>query len=509
LKGRKKEKKGSFRQASCSFGLMQQFKIPHPFYYFRFMKTLKWLAAVSVLLSQFSCGPAKKTAVATEKPTRSLPTLPVSQIQIPVKLYIRPLLNQLDAGMAKEFTSEKWPDYSQPSCDFRYKYRFLRSPITFSCVNNQVNIGFLGSYQIAGSRTACAFGRQVSPWVSGSCGFGNEPLRKVDINISSLLEIFPRYEIKTTTRLDQLKPRDKCTVTLLQTDMTQEIMDSVKASVETYTINFDRFVQALNNNSMLRNWRTTGNRAVAISRYGFLNLNPMILRMSKFNYIRDSLVFSVGLSGTPQFSSDSSSIATQKYLPPFSHSENAGGISAYLNAVYDYSSLTRLLSDSIRNKPFEVEGHTFVVKSLNIEGTDEGKIRLDLSFDGYKKGTLHLSGTPVLDSARQVLSMPDINFSVESRDMLVNIAKGLFRKRILKQLKDQSVLDIAALIEKHKKDIEARLNQPVNDWLRTTGSFQELKIVGILSQKKAIYLQLYMKGNIMVSGTPPVTLLAF
>lgn len=411
--------------------------------------------------------------------------------------------------MAREFTSVKWPDYDQPSCDFRYKYRFLRTPISFSCINNQVNISFQGSYQIAGSRTACAFGKQVSPWVSGSCGFGNEPLRKVDINISSLLEIFPRYEVKTTTRLNDLKPKDKCTVTLLQTDMTQEIMDSIKASVETYTTSFDRFVQALNNNDMLRNWRANGNRAIAVSQYGYLNLNPLILRMSKFNFVRDSLIFSVGLSGTPQFNSDSIGVATQKYLPPFSHAENSGGVSAYLNTIYEYSTLTRLLKDSIQNKPFDVEGHTFVVKDLNIEGSDDGKIKVDLAFDGYKKGKLHLSGTPVLDSAKQVLSMPDISFSVESKDMLVNIAKGLFRKRILKQLKDQSVLDIAALIEKHKKDIEARLNQPVNDWLKTTGNFQELRVVGILSQKKQIQLQLYFKGNIVVVGTPQAGNLSF
>jgi hypothetical protein len=127
---------------------------------------------------------------------------------------------------------------------------------------------------------------------------------------------------------------------------------------------------------------------------------------------------------------------------------------------------------------------------------------IDVSFDGYKRGTLHLSGTPFLDTAKQVLTMPDINYSVDSRDMLINIAKGLFRKRIMKKLKNQSVLDIAELIKNNKAIIEARLNQQLTDWLATRGNFQELKLVGLLSHKNAIQIQIFIKGNISVIGSP-------
>jgi uncharacterized protein DUF4403 len=422
---------------------------------------------------------------------------------------MKPLLRQMDSLMAKEFTSANWPDYLQTACDFRYKYRFIRSPVTFTCVNNRVNLHFQGSYQIAGSKAVCAFGKQVSPWVSGSCGFGSEALRKVDVNISSVLQLLPEYQVMTTTTLEKLIPRDKCTVSILQTDMTAEIMDSIRASVEAYTVNFDQVVQSLNNNEILQQWRKDGNRVVPVSKYGFLNLNPNILQVSKFNYRRDSLFFSVGFNGNPQFSSDSSSITSPPRLPDFSNTESAAGISTYLNAVYSYQALSGLLNDSLENKPFEVEGHTFVIKDVSLGGTDDGKIRVDVNFGGYKKGTLHLMGTPVLDSATQVISMPDISFSLDSKDMLVNIGKGLFRKRIIRQLKNQSVLDLAALIAKNKLSIEKRMNQPLNDWLSTVGRFSELKIVGLLSRKETIQLQIYLKGEISVVGSPPPGKFAF
>jgi hypothetical protein len=474
---------------------------------------MRFLPVALILFYAVCCvacaGPRTTATTISKDEKKSLPPLPESKIHIPVKLYMKPLLRQMDSMMAKEFVSDKWPDYLQTACDFRYKYRFVRSPVTLTCINNKVNIAFQGSYQIAGSKSVCAFGKQVSPWVSGSCGFGNEALRKVDVNISSVLQLLPRYQVMTTTTLEKLVPRDKCTVSILQTDMTAEIMDSIRASVEAYTGNFDLFVQTLNNNEILQEWRNKGNRVVPVSKYGFMNLNPAVLQVGKFNYRRDSLVFSVGFNGTPQFSSDSASIVTKPYLPNFSNAESVPGISTYLNAVYNYEALSALLNDSLQNKPFEVEGHTFIIRNITLGGTDQGKVTVDLNFDGYKKGVLHLSGTPVLDSATQVISMPDINFSLDSKDMLVNIGKGLFRKRIIKQLKNQSVLDLAALIAKNKAAIEKRMNQPLNDWLSTVGKFSELRIVGLLSKKETVQVQVYLKGEISVVGNPPPGKLSF
>lgn len=466
------------------------------------MSYIKLLLSFILLSFLVSCSSTKKLPEAQVE-VRTLPALPVSQINIPVKIYMSPLLKMMDSMTAKEFTSDKWPNYFQPTCDFRYKYRFIRSPFSFSCINNKVTISFLGNYQIAGGKTVCAFDKQVSPWVSGSCGFASEPMRKVDINISSTLELLPQYQVRTTTRIDHLLARDKCVVSLLQTDMTKEVMDSIRSSIETYTTSFDQFVQSFNHNPLLNDWRKNGNKVFPVSEYGYMNLNPSVLRVGKLNYYKDTLYFSVGFQGSPQFSSDSQSISTKKYIPAFNNTESAPGLSTYLNAVYEYSFLSRLLNDSLQNKPFEVDGRTFVIKNINLSGTDQNKLLIDVSFDGNRRGTLRLSGTPLLDTARQLITMPDISFALESRDMLVNIAKGLFRKKILKKLKDQSVFDVAELIKNNKAIIEARFNQQLTNWLFTRGNFQELKLVGLLPHKNAIHIQLFVKGSITVIGSAP------
>jgi len=471
------------------------------------MKHVLGLFALLICIS--ACNSSKKVTIqpTAETPARLLPAMPSSIINIPFKIYMKPLLAMMDSSSPKEFTNDKWPDYTQSGCDFRYKFRFVRSPFTFGCVNNKVTIGFRGNYQIAGSKAVCAMDKQVSPWVSGSCGFGSETLRRVDLNISSTLTLLPNHQVLTSTKLDKINAVDKCQVTMMQNDLTNEIMDSIKASVESTCGSFDKFVQTLNNNAMLRQWRSGGSRVIPISTYGFLNLNPTDLRVSNFNVFRDTLYFSIGYRGEPKFSSDSQRLVTHAALPPISNSQYSTGINTYLDAVYQYSFFNKLMTDSLVNKPFEVEGRTFVIKDVNVSGTNDGKIQVDVSFTGNRKGVLHLKGTPQLDAEKQVLSMPDVTFALDTKDMMVNIAKALFHKKIMKSLANQSVLDIAALIEKNKKVIEARLSQQITPWMSSTGTFQEFRLMGLLPQKDYIQVQAYIRGTLMFIGQPPVSML--
>jgi hypothetical protein len=85
----------------------------------------------------------------------------------------------------------------------------------------------------------------VSPWISGSCGFGKEPMRRVVIGISSGLNFLPSYRLHTSTGLDQLQALDKCQVSLFSSDVTQLILDSVRSSVAVFCSTLDETIAGL------------------------------------------------------------------------------------------------------------------------------------------------------------------------------------------------------------------------------------------------------------------------
>ncbi len=149
-----------------------------------------------------SCSPAKKltTPVVTLEMPDTLPALPQSEIDVPVKIAGKPLLAAVDSLVPKEFLSVGWPAYLQPTCDFRYRYRFVRSGFTLRCTNNRLSVALEGSYQVAGGRCLCAAGKPVSPWISGYCGFDREPMRRVDFSLESQLNFLPDYRVRTWFR---------------------------------------------------------------------------------------------------------------------------------------------------------------------------------------------------------------------------------------------------------------------------------------------------------------------
>src|SRR6188508_935526 len=91
----------------------------------RFSNCLIRIALSYLAFALVSCGGTKKT-VSVSVPA-SLPPLQESVINIPIKLFATPYIKQAESMAPLEFTSEKWPEYLQTSCDFRYKYRFIRS----------------------------------------------------------------------------------------------------------------------------------------------------------------------------------------------------------------------------------------------------------------------------------------------------------------------------------------------------------------------------------------------
>src|SRR5579863_880072 len=93
---------------------------------------LKTGILLSLLLFLMACSSSKKTLSQKEEP-QTLPELPLSELDIPIRIAAAPVLGRVEALVPLEFTSDGWPQYMQPSCDFRYKYRFVRSALQVSC----------------------------------------------------------------------------------------------------------------------------------------------------------------------------------------------------------------------------------------------------------------------------------------------------------------------------------------------------------------------------------------
>jgi len=347
--------------------------------------------------------------------------------------------------------------------------------------------------------------KPVSPWISGSCGYGNEPLRRIAISVSSQLNFLPDYKIKSFTKLDNLIAYDKCMVSLFSNDVTGLVVDSVRSSVNAFCSALDQAIAGMDFSKTFQQAFAQANNKTQISKYGYLSLNPSSVRVGQLNYSKDTFTISVGVTCRPQLTSDSANASKAPALPVLNASENKSNVSLYLSADYDYAFLSKLLNDTLRNKVFDVNGRTIVIKEASIKGIGNHRIEVKVDFSGSNKGRIYLRGTPVLDVANQTLTMPDITYALEDEDLALKIAKKLFRNKIKKNLQGKSYLDVAALIKSNLPMLNEKLNSTkLTNNIFSSGSVNDIKIVGLLARDSTIQMQVYTSANIAIisSGMP-------
>ena len=455
-----------------------------------------------MIIGLASCSSSKKvtTGIANVLVPDSLPPLPASDIDIPLKVAGRPLMLIADTVVPKEFTSEGWPAFLQTSCEFRYKYRFVRSAFNLSCINNKLTLHMGGSYQVAGGRCLCAMGKPVSPWISGTCGFNPEPMRKVDINLSSQLTLLPNYKIRTVTRLDDLKALDKCVMSMFSMDMTQMIVDSIRSSIGSFCSVLDQTLAGLDFTGYLHHSAVKAWQRMPLGPYGYLVTNPLAIRVGPLNYIQDTFRINIGVTCKPQLTSESSASSAIPPLPPLSSNVKDNGLSVYLGASYDYPFLSKLLNDSLKGKSFAVKGRTVVIRDLTLKGIGHHQVELTVSFGGSRKGEVKLWGTPVLDPVKQALTIPDIKYTLDG-DIMIVIARTFFKRKIRKNLQGGSYVDLGAMLKANLPMLDAQLNRTLAPNLYSRGNIKELKMIGLLAGDKTLQTQLFVKADLSVTST--------
>ena len=405
------------------------------------------------------------------------------------------MLNKADMLAPMEFTSEQWPGYTQQECDFRYKYRFVRSALKFSCIANQISISLTGSYQVAGSRSACLLGKQVSPWINGSCGFDREPLRKVSITLASTVRFLPNYTLSSRSVVETIHPVDKCSVSFLNTDITDLVMNTVRNSMNTFTTSLDRDVARLNISPLISGIKTGLGEKIALGNYGYLSVRPTAVQTGKISYAADTIYLTAGFSGYLELSSDKVKTATGFTLPPLTGADLANGFAMYANAGYSYLFISHLLTRSVQHRTFTIRKEKVLIDSIEVKEWQGGTVEVKILFSGSKQGVLYLTGTPLLDTSKQLISVPDLHFSLRSRSFVLNAGKSFFNKKILRTLRKQAIIDINKVYRQNKTQLDKALTHRFSKYVSLTGITEQLTLRGLALKKDNLTLQLLLKGT--------------
>lgn len=432
----------------------------------------------------------------------STDSLPLSEIDIPLRINLKPFYNIADKKVQKTYTSEGWPnEFVVSNCDTRYMYRFKRGPLRISANGNTVNFNFTGSYIIAGSQRACSGSGSnrvaVTPW-SPTCTCGiNEAEPKVEIGYKILLSLKNNYALSTVMQRLEPKAIDKCTVCFWGQDITPTVIKQLKEQLDIAGKDIQDSLNKLNMRPQFQQLWDMLNTSIRMYNVGYLQINPEKIRLSTLYAKNDTLNLSIGLSARPRVSLTKPS-DYKTVVPDISDFSQRKGFSIFIDAHMNYDSLSALLTTQLYKKRVDMEkvGKYIIVEKCDVYGQGSEKLIIKIQFSGSDNGILYLTGKPVFDKEKNQLQIKNIYYDIKTRDMLVKTAKWLFNRRIINELNKHSTFNVQQYIDTLLVKANEQINGELKKGIFASGKIHSLEIAGIHPFNNHLVLRCSTKGEL-------------
>ncbi|MFT3749554.1 MAG: DUF4403 family protein [Agriterribacter sp.] len=434
----------------------------------------------------------------------SLDTLPLSDIDIPLQVNLKPLYEIAEKNVQKIYASDGWPnEYIVNNCDTKYMYRFKRGPLRISSGGNIINFNFTGGYIIAGAQRVCTGSGSdrvaISPW-SPVCACGlKEAEPKVNIGYKANLQIKNNYSVVTRFQALDPKPLDKCTVCFWGHDITPLVMAQLKDELIIAGRDIEDSLNGLNFRPQFQQLWDVLNTSVKLYDIGYLQLNPEKLRMSSLYAQNDSLNISVGISARPLISLTKTT-DHKTVVPDISDFTRRKGFSIYIDAIMNYDSLSQLLTQQLFGKRIDMDklGKYIIIEKCELYGADNEKLIIKISFKGSDNGIMYLTGKPVFNPFKNELQVKDIDYDIRTKNFLIKTAKWLFNRKIINELNKYSIFNMQAYTDTLINKVNSQMNRELQKGIFAQGRMESIQVVNIYPLKENFVLRCNSKGELAI-----------
>lgn len=461
------------------------------------------ILVVVALLPFFSC--SKK--IVAEKPVLAasrfnLDSLPTSEINIPVRINLRPVYALADKQVDTVFTSPNYPNgWVQQGCDTRYRYQFRRGPLQLKAIGNRLDLGFTGYYRIAGSSRVCIAGAAISSWTSPcTCGY-DEPERRVNISFSNSFSVLPDYKIKLQVKRNEPEALDKCEVCFWGQDITNQVLKGLTTELDSTKAQLEREYSLYNFKPQFQQVWDELSKSYSLYDQGWMQINPQQIQINNLYAKDDSLFIYLGLKAKPRVSFEK----PQDYnrpMPNMGGMSRMDGFNIFVDAELNYDSLTRIMNSQIAGRSFDFKkgpvNKKFVIKRAELYGSGNERLIIRVDFTGTNDGTVYLTGKPAYNAETRILEITDMDFDIRTKNALLSTADWLFNRRIVNEISRQTRFNLSDYIDSAKTMINTQMNREWYPGVYSEGAVNDIRIIGIYPFPGALHIRSNAKGLLSV-----------
>lgn len=448
--------------------------------------------------------PASPRALANKYEAPVLPSMPPSVVDAPVTYALEPLTIALEAAVPRRFGN----------LDKRITIGESRKQVAYEATRTPFTVGFEdGELVLATTIAYKARGwyRPIfGPTISASCGTNDMPPR-MRMVLTSTLGITSDWELETKTRVSSLRPfskddRDLCTVTFAQVDVTDQVVKAVRRVVSQQLPKVDRRVEKLDVKRRVSGWYTKLQRNIRVTDSLWLQLLPGDVALGEISMRDSQLVASVRLQARPRLVTGPEPPLLIRPLPALSLATNTIGDSVHLNieGLLAYADATVMLEKQLIGKSFSRLGRSVRVERVRFYPLEDGRIVLAATMGGSVRGDVYLVGTPQVDREARALTVPDLDFDVETNDALISGVTWLKREEFVQRLRQSARFPLDDVLERTRLKVEEALNRDLTDGVRLSGAVRTGRLVDVLVHPRWLVVRAEAAGALALDVDRPI-----
>ncbi len=421
-----------------------------------------------------------------------------STTYLPIKINLAPYLAEAEKSLPKSFTGK------EDNCDgVSYSYKFNRNPIKFEGKGDYLYYEVDGKYALNLNYCPdCTYlfdnkGTCVIPRIYASCGVG-EPMRKVMVAYATKFKITPDFKFKTTTNLNKFETIDACEITVFNYDATGKLRKEVVGVLKDLENDIDKEMASIDIRSEIEEVWNMLSEPTSLGKYGYLSIRPKSISLSDIKFENKQAAIELSLTIQPAVTTYPPETKTNN-LPLLSEHKKAKGFDINLDIIASYDSLSSILTSEIAGKKILIKKNEVIFKTVEIQGAINNQLNLKVGFEGKRKGTLYLVGTPIFDSIQQIISFPDLVFDLKTKNALLKSAKWLFNSKITDLMRTSATFDLKPHLIEMKKMVQKEMNREISKGIKLSGKIDSIDLQNIYPNHDKLILRVNSKGEINLS----------
>jgi hypothetical protein len=457
------------------------------------------------ILGTIGCG----SSVNIPKPQLSKPLEPspieLSLVNIPVSMNLKPVINFLEKNVPAEIASDSaWTDTGQRKLGMAIgsKFHVWRDPFRISMNGNILTIEAHVKYWVAGALSVPnPFAGNASWQKIGSCGL-NESKREALISLSTKFELQKDGHFKTTTKVNSINFPNLCGVTILNFDVTPLLNSVLIANLNNIVSSVDsRIAQISNFRDICNTGWTKLQEPIKLDSTIWLMLNPVSPCIAPFSGTGQSVSTSIGVVAKPMIVFGQKPSVQNTPLPEFNLNSPQAGSHVVLEGNLPFDVASKILSQKLVGNKYVSSKFGVNIEDALIYGSGETTV-LKLNVSGDINGSIYLTGTPFYEISNDSLFIKNLDYSIETKNILANSADWFLHSGFRQMIADQTHWELGGQIAAAKEKISSILNPPKvnsNSPSLLYGSINAIRPVGVYSNSDSFHIVVIVDGNVSLN----------